>query len=64
MANSKKPENSESPCASCTTNRDPSECENKSCKRWRAWFAESWDHWTALLRQHLKEGSDEGGEES
>lgn len=33
-----------SPCFSCTSVRDPENCENKNCLRWRNWFIEKWEN--------------------
>lgn len=31
------------PCRVCYQVKDPAACENKDCKRWRAWFVARWD---------------------
>lgn len=32
-----------SPCLTCTSVRDPGNCENKNCIRWRKWFVSKWE---------------------
>ena len=45
-----------SPCYSCTRVRDPAACENKNCRQWRQWFAESWEQtrMNPALQRELK----------
>lgn len=31
------------PCRICYQVKDPAACENKDCRRWRAWFVAQWD---------------------
>ena len=31
-----------SPCLGCTRVSDPGDCENKTCKAWKAWFLRRW----------------------
>lgn len=31
-----------SPCVGCTRVSNPSGCENKNCKVWKAWFLRRW----------------------
>ena len=38
-----------SPCLTCTSVRDPANCENKNCARWRTWFIGKWE---ALRQDH------------
>lgn len=33
----------QSPCLTCTKVKDPSDCENKSCKAWREWWLKRWE---------------------
>lgn len=32
-----------SPCLTCTRVKDPRDCENKTCERWRRWFISWWE---------------------
>ena len=32
----------QSPCVGCTRVSNPSGCENKNCKVWKAWFLRNW----------------------
>lgn len=33
----------EYPCTCCQRTEDPQQCDNKECKKWRAWFLRSWE---------------------
>lgn len=33
----------QSPCLTCTKVKDPSDCENKSCKAWKEWWLKRWE---------------------
>ena len=33
----------QSPCLTCIRVKDPSNCENKTCKLWKAWFIRTWE---------------------
>ena len=32
-----------SPCLTCTKVKDPCNCENKLCGKWRVWFLSEWE---------------------
>ena len=53
-----------SPCESCTTAKDPTDCERKSCTRWQAWIVAKWDYWAPLIRQKLQEREVENGQKT
>ena len=42
-----------SPCLHCTRVKDPSNCENKTCKEWQAWFIDRWETMRANIRADL-----------
>ncbi len=48
-----------SPCLTCTRVKNPADCENKNCRVWRAWFAESWDR--ARMNPRLQREKDRSG---
>lgn len=33
----------ERPCDNCTTTKNPNECKNRECKRYREWFLWWWN---------------------
>lgn len=41
----------ESPCKTCRSVEDPTQCENKLCRRWQKWFVSSWNSACRSLRQ-------------
>lgn len=43
-----------SPCLSCIQVSDPRNCENKNCRRWRAWFLDRW----ALIHAYQRRDMD------
>jgi len=40
-----------SPCVGCTRVLNPGDCENKTCKAWKAWFLHRWAGIHAYGRQ-------------
>ena len=42
-----------SPCLHCTRVKDPSNCENKTCKEWQAWFISRWEAMRANIRADI-----------
>ncbi len=44
-----------SPCLSCTSVRDPGNCENKNCVRWRNWFIRRWDTIRCYPRMEMEQ---------
>ncbi len=42
------------PCRTCYQVKDPVACENKECKRWRAWFVTQWDKSRQRLLQTVE----------
>lgn len=34
---------SSSPCMRCRRVKNPRQCDNKQCARWRRWFVKKWD---------------------
>ena len=44
-----------SPCLTCTRVRNPSNCENKLCKDWQAWFIDRWDAMRAYVRAQMEQ---------
>ncbi len=49
----------ESPCLTCTRVKNPSDCENKNCRVWRAWFTESWER--VRMNPRLQKEKDRSG---
>ena len=46
-----------SPCLTCTSAADPSNCENKQCSRWNRWFLGRWRLIHGFYRKYGKEES-------
>lgn len=46
-----------SPCLTCTSVRDPGNCENKNCARWRSWFIGKWEHIRQFPRMQMETAS-------
>lgn len=46
-----------SPCLTCTSVRDPGNCENKNCVRWRNWFIGRWDSIRSYPRMQMERQS-------
>ena len=44
----------DSPCLTCTRVRNPGNCENKTCKEWRAWFIDRWE----TMRKNVRKSVD------
>ena len=44
-----------SPCLTCTSVRDPGNCENKNCARWRNWFISRWDQLRTVPRMQMEQ---------
>lgn len=43
-----------SPCLSCTRVKDPSNCENKMCVKWRTWFLSEWKQMRAKYIGYIR----------
>lgn len=49
MADYVKPAFKKSPCETCLTVLNPSECDNKKCVPWQRWFIAKWEAMRADL---------------
>ena len=51
--------NEKSPCEGCTRVSDPTMCDNKNCKLWKAWFQRRWSLIHGYGKKYLREGAHE-----
>lgn len=53
----------QSPCATCTRVKDPSDCENKNCKVWKEWFLRRWKEIHGYSSRYSCSAKMDGGNE-
>ena len=41
------------PCLYCQRVKDPENCENKTCRAWKAWFIDRWESMRNSIRHEI-----------